>query len=545
MAAETLQHRPRPRSLQAQHRPAAGDVCDDTARLVRNLVADQRLDVRVGERRRDHHVAVLGQPGDGEVGFDAADGVQKRGVHHPAHRHRHRGGGHAVQDALGVFALHQKLRERALLEQAHRFAHGAVFFGVVVEPVLAAPAVFVGGRLAGTRIPVGALPAGRFSEAGAGRGQPVVQHALLHPARGLPLAERPVVLITDAQRLDVAVVQIARVVLPGLGAANVDRPHVHRRQAGGNPLRHDHANPATGQNAQRVHAGRHKKVLQIRRRAHEVVVVRREGFRTTEKQLDAVVHQRRHARHGFFDHGQQAVPVGLDIVETEGLRDAVHAPGFGHGFEVANHDLAGLFADVGRIAGVAQDGQHLVHPGDRLGNQVVVLAGLQRHVYARHIADLAGPHAGAVHHELRRDIAAVGAHAGDLAVGLLDADDLGLLEDLRAAHAGALGERHGDVRRVDPAVVWKMKRRLHVGHIRQRPHGLDLGGGDFVALHAKGARHGATAAHFMRLLRRHGQLDGTALDKPGGLPGFGFQPAIKVLRVFGELGLGFGISQRG
>ena len=50
---------------------------------------------------------------------------------------------------------------------------------------------------------------------------------------------------------------------------------------------------------------------------------------------------------------------------------------------------------------------------DLLGDEVVVLGGLQRDVDAGRVAELARPHAGAVDDELGLDVAVIGAHAGD------------------------------------------------------------------------------------------------------------------------------------
>ncbi len=273
-------------------------------------------------------------------------------------------------------------------------------------------------------------------------------------------------------------------------------------------------------------------------------MVRREGFGAAEEQLDAVIHQRRHALHGFLHVRHHAVPVGLDVVEAEVLGDAVHAPGLRDGFEEPEHDLAGLLADVGRVAGIAEDRQHPVHAFDRLGDQVVVLAGLQRHVDARHAADLARPHAGAVDDELGLDVAAVGAHAGHLALVGLDAEHLRVLEDPGAAHARALGEGLRDVGRVHPAVVREVEGGLDVRDVGERPHLLDLRRGDLAVLDPEAARHRAAPAHLVRLVVGHRELDGTAVDDAGRLARFGLEPAVEVLRVLRELGLRLRVAQR-
>ena len=86
------------------------------------------------------------------------------------------------------------------------------------------------------------------------------------------------------------------------------------------------------------------------------------------------------------------------------------------GLEQPDHDLAGFLANVGAVARIAQDRQQRVHAVDGLGDQVVVLGGLQRHIDAGQAPDLARPHAGAVDDEFGaapcpRSV----CHAGDAA----------------------------------------------------------------------------------------------------------------------------------
>src|SRR5208282_6368006 len=131
----------------------------------------------------------------------------------------------------------------------------------VEKPVLATPAVLVRGRLSGPRIPIWPLPAGRFAEAGARGGEPIVKHAFLHPARRSGLPERPVVLIADAERLDDAILEIPVVVLPGMRTAQIDGPHVHRRAAFLDPMSHHVSDAPAGQNAERIEARRDEEIL--------------------------------------------------------------------------------------------------------------------------------------------------------------------------------------------------------------------------------------------------------------------------------------------
>ncbi len=58
------------------------------------------------------------------------------------------------------------------------------------------------------------------------------------------------------------------------------------------------------------------------------------------------------------------LPVRLDLIEAEILRDPVAPPRRGDGFEKPEHELAGLFARISRTPGVTQYGQLLVQTLD-------------------------------------------------------------------------------------------------------------------------------------------------------------------------------------
>src|SRR5262249_44448527 len=159
-------------------------------------------------------------------------------VQGPADRYAAVGGRDAVQRALGVASLNEDLREGGLLEESNGFAYGAVLLCIVLEPVLSSPAIFVDGLLSRPRVPVRALPASRLTQTRSSRGDPIMQNAALHATRGSPLAEGPMVLIPDPECLHHPVREVARIVLPGMGATDVDRPHIHWSVAVHDPVRH-------------------------------------------------------------------------------------------------------------------------------------------------------------------------------------------------------------------------------------------------------------------------------------------------------------------
>ncbi len=85
--------------------------------------------------------------------------------------------------------------------------------------------------------------------------------------------------------------------------------------------------------------------------------------------------------------------------------------------------------------------------------QVVVLGGLQRNVYARLQTEFSTPSAAAIDHEFRFDVAVVRFYPGDDAPLLEHAGDGDAFDDLRPLLPRALSERHGDVDRIDATVA--------------------------------------------------------------------------------------------
>ncbi len=274
-------------------------------------------------------------------------------------------------------------------------------------------------------------------------------------------------------------------------------------------------------------------------------MIGRKRFRPAEQQLDAGVEEAGDTPHRLVDMGIHALPVGRNFAEAEVLRNALRPPRPRLGFEQAHHDLARLLADVGRVAGIAQDRQQRMHAGHGLGDQVIMLGRLQRHVHAGHPPDGARPHAGAVDDDLRAYIARVGTHARRASVLAEDPDHRCVLEYARAALARALRQSLGHVGRIHPRIVRKVKRRLQIAHIRKRPHALHFGGRNLVRIDAEAMRHVDAPPHLLRLVRGHRQLDRPAIDDAGCLAGLRLEPPVQVLRIFRKLGLRLRVAQRG
>ena len=227
------------------------------------------------------------------------------------------------------------------------------------------------------------------------------------------------------------------------------------------------------------------------------------------------------------------------LVEAEILADALHAPGLGHRLEGAEQDLARVLLVVGAFLGDPEHREPL-EAGDRLGDDVEVLAGVERQGHAVPRGEITAPHAAAVHHQVGGDVALglarLPVDAGDAPVGAGHRRHLHLLDDARAPRPRALGERQRDIARVRLSI----RRQMHAGHdafdVETRVHRRDLGGGELVHLDIEGARHGGETQNLLAPLgaQRHG--DRPALAEAGGKAGLRLQSPVEIGRVFCEPG---------
>ena len=221
----------------------------------------------------------------------------------------------------------------------------------------------------------------------------------------------------------------------------------------------------------------------------------------------------------------------VDLVETEVLGDALGGPGAGIGFERAQHQLARVVLVVGAGVVVAHDRKAGVQALHRFEQSVVVLAGMQRHVHPDARRQFTGPHAGAQHHAVRVDIAAVGAYAGDASGRGADGRDRYVLKDARTGGAGALGQRIGDVHRVGVAVGRNVDAPEHVFGVKQRDLGLDRGRRDHLHLQPEDFRHRRAAPQLLEPFLVGCERIGTATPVAGRLAGFRLQAQIKLAGI--------------
>ena len=490
-----------------------------------------------GRRGRGHDQERVGRlAGDSQIGLDAAARVEHLRVDHAADRNIDVVGAEPLERVERVGAVETQLGKRGLVEEPDRLPHRAVLGGSAAKPVLPPVAVSIHRLHAGRRVPVGALPAHHHAEARAARGEPIVERAPPHPARGGRLQVRPVRSVGRADHLARALPEIARVALERSDPADVDVPEIHRRLAPDDPLGHRLPRPRPRRDADGIEPGGHEELAALRRLAKQIAPVRREALRP----VDVTAHGRRLDRGDADDRllhqHLEVLPVLGQQREREVSGDPVGPPRLGLGLEAAHEQTTDLLPHVDVPVGVAQHRKIGRHPGHGLGHDVEVLGGVQRHRDPGHVTDLARPHARAVHHDLARHVAAGGTHAGHAIVLHANARHRRVLEDRRPALARALGQRERGVDGIRAPVARQPQGTDQIIRAHQRPAAPRLGRCDDFHVDPEASRHRGQPLQLVHALSgsRHAHAAGTA--KAGRLAGLGFQSLVQLGPVLGELG---------
>ena len=136
--------------------------------------------------------------------------------------------------------------------------------------------------------------------------------------------------------------------------ANVHRPQIHRRFAGGDPFRQRAAGAAGGGNSKGVEARADVKIFQLRRFAENEITIGRERFRPINQLLHAGGLQGRHAADGEFHNGFKVIPIVVQQLKFEAVGDALFGPGNGIRLVAAHHQAADFFFVISQPIGIAQ-----------------------------------------------------------------------------------------------------------------------------------------------------------------------------------------------
>ncbi len=484
----------------------------------------------------DHQVGVGPEARDGEVALVAALLVQHAGVDDAAGRHADVVRAQSLERGLGVRSFDLQLAERGLVEQGHRLAGRPVLGPHVGEPVLAAEGVDRLRLHALRREPVHALPAHLGPEGGAAGPQPLVERraAQSAPAGELPVRERDV--IVHAHHLADPLAQE-----PGVGvergeAAGVGRPEIHRRPVLDDPLGERASRPARRRDAARAEAGAHVVATHLRRFTQDEVVVGRERLRPVEEPPHLRMLEHGQALHRVRHQDLELLPVVLERLEDERVRDALGAPRLRPRVEAAHEEAAHFLLHVDVPVGIAQHRQVRRDARDRLGHDVHVLAGVERDRHPAHPAQLARPHARAVDEDARRDRPLGGLDARHRATLDAHPGHLHALAELGTARAGAAGEGLGHVGGIGLAVPRDPHRADQIvgAHVGVAAPGLLAR--DHVRLDAVGVGHRRVPAQLDHPLRGPRHAHAAALLPAGGLAGLGLEPAVEIDAVPDETG---------
>ncbi len=349
----------------------------------------------------DDPVPIVVELGHGEIGFDRAGLVQPLRVRDHAGVTVDVVGRQLVQQPAGVATLHEELRHERHVHHDHVVASRLVLGSPVVEPVLSAPRQPLDHGFDTFRgEPVRTFPAADVLEVTALQLQPLMDRRHLGVARRVHRPARVVALVDHPERLDRARGPVLGVRLVAVQPIDVEAGDVDVGLAGQDPVRQHPAHAATGEDADRVHAGGDEVVPQLRGLADDRQQVGGEALRPAEERADARLHRDRHAAHRPLDVRTHPIPVGLDHAEREVVGDAADVPRRAHRLEQPDHQPTDLFAVVAEVGGVLDHRPVAGQPIDLLGDEVVVLGGLQRDVDAGDLAQLSSPHPGAVDDEL-------------------------------------------------------------------------------------------------------------------------------------------------
>ncbi len=220
----------------------------------------------------------------------------------------------------------------------------------------------------------------------------------------------------------------------------------------------------------------------------------------------------------------ELIPILGQQLEFEPVRNRRHVPRFGYRLEAAHHQAADLFLVIDEAVGIAHHRQVAVDAGDRPGDDVEMLGREQRHIDAGELAEFTRPLSRAIDHALAADLAfavlAAIAHADDTAALDDDAAHRRAFDDARAAHAGTLGQRLGQVGRIRLAVAGYPDRAAQVVGAKQRIDLSRFAGRDEFEVDAEafGARH--LALQQLQPLRCPCDVETAALLPSGRKPGF-------------------------
>ena len=171
-----------------------------------------------------------------------------------------------------------------------------------------------------------------------------------------------------------------------------------------------------------------------------------------------------------------------------------------------------------------------------LGQDVKMLAGIKRHMRARHRCHFARPQPAGDHHLVGLDHVITDLDSRDTPAFLLQAGHAGILENLDPARLGAFRQSQGHVGWIDPTVKRRPDRADHVIHLDQRPQFFGPRRAHHLGLEPEGAAKRDLTFDVGKSIRVSRQCQRSGLGPASGLTCFTFQLAIKVDGIVDQLG---------
>ncbi len=326
-----------------------------------------------------------------------------------------------------------------------------------------------------------------------------------------------------------------RVVLERGEAPDVDGQQVDRGLAIDDPLGQGPTRAAGRRDPDRVEAGADEETPDGRRLAEDELVVRREALGAVVELPDTGVAQCRYAHEGTVHQDREVVPVLVEQLELEGIRDLIgRDPRPGIGLEATDDEAADLLLEVCVAIRIAQDREVRPHPVDLVRDDIEVLGGVERHRDADLRREVIGPLTCAVDDDLGLDVAPVRTNARDGAVVDQDLTDPDVLDDRGAAHPRPACQGLGQIGRVGRPVAGQPDTADQVVDRHQRVARERLFRHEQLALEVEGLGRRGRTAQLHHPVLGPGDRHTAALLVAGTQPGLLLQLGIQLGRVLDE-----------
>ncbi len=303
----------------------------------------------------------------------------------------------------------------------------------------------------------------------------------------------------------------------GAEPPDVHLPHIRRRLAGDDPLRHQLPDPAGARESVGAEPGRDEQAADVGL-AEAELVVGGERLGSVDQPRDAHILHRRHAPTGRQRDLLEPRPILFEQPPVEVRRNPVELtvvkrPRSAAPLVAAHHQPRPLLAEVDQQIGVAQRREVLARGPlpERLRHEVLVRERDDRHADPGHPPEFGREHPAGVDDHLGLDVAPFRSHAPDPAVIDVDSGDPAVREHPASALTSGAAQRVGQHRRVEVAVALEVRSAADaVGHHQREPL-LGLGRREKLERQPERLRPRDLSQHLLLSLRGACEPDPAAL----------------------------------